>query len=262
VEPEVAAALVTSIASAGVAIASGAIALTTQKRERDTAVTLQGLKGNTEKEVARLTVELQRQAEKERRELEAEEVLTRYREPLIDAAFELQSRLYNILRKSFLTTYATRRNERREEAIKTTLFRIAQYFGWTENLRRDLQFLKFLETPETKDVVTLQAQVSAIFNTDVGYGSTFMIWKDTQRGIGELMLESEDGSKKCIGYASFLERYDQDFKPWFRTLEEALTQRNTSRNERLVELQHVLLKLVKKLDKEKTRYDYSKLHEA
>ena len=29
--------------------------------------------------------------------------------------------------------------------MRTTLFRLAQYFGWTEILRRDIQFLSFPE---------------------------------------------------------------------------------------------------------------------
>ena len=90
------------------------------------------------------------------RDLRAEEVLTRYREPLAAAAFDLQSRLYNILRLDFFRKVGNSQ-ALTEEALRTTLFRLAQYFGWTEILRRDIQFLSFPEADETRRVAQLQS---------------------------------------------------------------------------------------------------------
>src|SRR5262245_49072609 len=87
-----------------------------------------------------------RQARLERA-AKAEEVLKRYREPLAAAAFDLQSRLYNILTMDFFETFGGK--ERGDEALTTTLFRLAQYFGWSEILRRDIQFLSFPEDDDT-----------------------------------------------------------------------------------------------------------------
>ena len=52
------------------------------------------------------------------REPRAEEVLARYREPLAAAAYDLQSRLYNILELEFFEHYGS--GERAEEALRTT----------------------------------------------------------------------------------------------------------------------------------------------
>jgi len=52
----------------------------------------------------------------------------RYRQPLGAAAFDLQSRLYKVLRLDFFAKYGGE-HERSEEALLTTLFRMAQYFG-------------------------------------------------------------------------------------------------------------------------------------
>src|SRR5215218_3638040 len=98
------------------------------------------------------------------RDLDAEEVLKRYREPLAAAAFDLQSRLYNILRKEFLERFGT--GPLADEAMWTTLFRMAQYFGWTEILRRDIQFLSFPEDDETRRVAHLQAEIARCFLDD------------------------------------------------------------------------------------------------
>ena len=51
------------------------------------------------------------------------QTLATYREPLAAAAFDLQSRLYNILRLDFFDRW----EERADDAERTTLFRIAQY---------------------------------------------------------------------------------------------------------------------------------------
>lgn len=69
-------------------------------------------------QLARLT----RQLDREER---AEEVLTRYREPLAAAAFDLESRLYTILRLDFFekwgaTSSATRHSEPRSSASRST----------------------------------------------------------------------------------------------------------------------------------------------
>ncbi|MDP8909325.1 MAG: hypothetical protein M3N47_09480, partial [Chloroflexota bacterium] len=101
-----------------------------------------------EERLARLNSDLETEVHRRSalfdRELQAEEVLTRYREPLAAAAFDLQSRLYNILELNFFDKFGGS-HPRAEEAIRTTLFRLAQYFGWTEILRRDIQFLSFPE---------------------------------------------------------------------------------------------------------------------
>ena len=80
-----------------------------------------------------LAVELHRREALIDHDLRAADVLTRYREPLAAAAFDLQSRLYNILRLDFFGRFGGA-HVRSEEALRTTLFRLAQYFGWTKIL--------------------------------------------------------------------------------------------------------------------------------
>jgi hypothetical protein len=93
------------------------------------------------------------------RSLHAADVLTTYREPLAAAAYDLQSRLYNILRLDFFAKWDNT-NAHAEEAITSTLFRLAQYFGWTEILRRKIQFLSFPQDEETRKVTRLQSDIT------------------------------------------------------------------------------------------------------
>jgi hypothetical protein len=196
-----------------------------------------------------------RQAKLERAE-KAEEILKRYREPLAGAAFDLQSRLYNILCKEFFETYDG--GERAEEALRSTLFRLAQYFGWSEILRRDIQFLSFPGDQVTKEVFDLQSDIADRFLTDrLGHG--LMIWSDEQRALGELMIVEGHDRALCMGYASFCEDREGAFAPWLERLRRELP--DTGSRDRMRELQHLLRKLVLTLDPRGLR-DLDKLKEA
>lgn len=111
----------------------------------------------TDAQVARLNADLQTEVHRRTalfdQQMNAEAVLSRYREPLAGAANDLQSRLYNILTMDFFVRHEEATG-RLDEALRTTLFRLAQYFGWTEILRRDIQFLSFPQAADTRRVAT------------------------------------------------------------------------------------------------------------
>jgi hypothetical protein len=178
-------------------------------------------------------------------------VLARYRAPLAAAAFDLQSRLYNILRLGFLGKFGGK-HVRGEIALQTTLFRIAQYFGWTEILRRDIQFLSFPEAENTRKVAKLQSDISKAFLSD-GYGASMMIWADEQRALGELMIVDAHEKLLAMGFATFSQRCGDVFKPWLDRLRAELPQAEAQTRLRVV--QHLLCELVETLDDKKLRYD-------
>ena len=192
------------------------------------------------------------------RDLRAEEVLTRYRQPLAAAAFDLQSRLYNLLELGFLDHFGGD-HPRAQEAMRTTLFRIAQYFGWSEILRRDIQFLSFPEDGDSRRVAGLQAEIAKRFLTDA-YGPALMIWSDEQRAIGERMIVEEHGKVLCMGYATFGERCETAFGVWLTRVEAELPE--PSAHQRLREIQHLLCELVELLDGAHVRYAAADLQRA
>ena len=183
------------------------------------------------------------------RKARAEEVLARYREPLAAAAYDLQSRLYNILELEFFEKFGD--GERAEEALRTTLFRFAQYFGWTEILRRDIQFLNFPNDQETRRVAELQEAVSQCFRDDK-YGPELMIWSDQQRAIGELMIIEEHGKVLSMGYAAFRQHCDDTFAPWRIRMRDELPAE--SARTRMRDIQNRLCELVETLDSRRVRY--------
>jgi hypothetical protein len=184
------------------------------------------------------------------RSLVAEDVLKRYREPLAAAAFDLQSRIYNILRLDFFARFPNG-SARADDAVRTTSFRLAQYFGWTEILRREIQFLSFPQDDDTRCVARLQSDIAKSFLA-YDYGPELMIWSDEQRAIGEQMIVKEHGHVLCMGYARFRDHCDDTFAGLCGRVGSEIEAPNAE--SRLCNAQHLLCELVEKLDRERVRY--------
>ena len=184
---------------------------------------------------------------------EARAVLEKHRDPLLAAAYELQARLHNILRNDFIEEYVLGNKARKQEAaLESTLYVFAQFFGWREIIRREIQFLRFLKDEETREVGQLLRRIGEAFLTDE-FGRQFMVWRVEQRGLGERMIETSDGKPTCMGYASFIERRGT-MGEWLDPLERDLRSIDDGGRARLTRLQHLLLDLVEKLDEDRTRY--------
>jgi hypothetical protein len=199
---------------------------------------------------ADLDAEVNRRSALFERELRAEAVLMQYREPLAAAAFDLQSRLYNILELDFFEKFGAG-HARRELAETTTLFRMAQFFGWTEILRREIQFLSFPDDSETTRVIELQGKIASAFLTS-NQGEVLMVWGDEQRAIGERMIVEEHDKILCMGYARFRDEYEARFAADCEQLRAEFQQAGAEA--RLRELQHLLCDLVETLDTRRVRY--------
>ncbi len=202
-------------------------------------------------ELAFLTSRLSQQEEVTRRHLDAEEILHHYSKPLTGAAFDLQSRLYNILENNFLI-YLSSSDERRKQALDSTMFRVAQYFAWSEALRQGIEFLDYPDHEQAREVSNHLDKVTRLWATDK-HGQRLMIWSEAQRAIGELMLEERGQNLSVKGFAKFSAELDH-FDPWLGDLKMALEDGSAEKSKRLVLLQHVLVELVGKLDPEEVRF--------
>ena len=186
---------------------------------------------------------------------EAEAVLAKYREPLLGAAYELQGRFWNILRLDFLPKYYLRGDEAQKiYAVENTLYVIAQYFGWSEILRREIQFLSFADTKQTRAVAEAQQRIVQLFQSDdPELGRAFLVWRGEQRAIGELMIDAADRGQ-CLGYAGFMGRRELAFRGWLKRLEADIETLAHETTPRLLELQHALVDLIRELDPKGLRY--------
>jgi len=196
-------------------------------------------------------------AETERREA-SQDIVRRYREPLLLAAFDLQARLCNIVEDGFAARHLSSPDpDEQHYARASTLYRIADYLGWAEILRRDLQFLDLGEDSRTHALVERLDSLSRTFaNTDWYPRSAFRLFRDEQRAVGEIILEPAVGDVRqyqCIGYATFVTRLDADtaFSRWFRRLGteiSQLAQPEPGYLDRPVALQRALIDVIDILD--------------
>ena len=120
---------------------------------------------------ARSTARLQNELEERRRQATkeelVEEVMSRYREPLLRAAFDLQSRIYNIVGQRFLVRYLQRGDPANQEyACRNTMFVVAEYLGWVEILRRGVQFLDLGDVRRNQLLVERLEAIGTILSTD------------------------------------------------------------------------------------------------
>ncbi|MCF6471804.1 hypothetical protein FAF44_25905 [Nonomuraea sp. MG754425] len=216
-----------------------------------------------------LTYRLQTQA----RSRDRLDYMSRYRDALLWAAFDLQSRLFNILhgfeidrrpgRQGFTSAYLLEGTERQALYVRrSTAFLFAEYLGWVEVFRRDIQFLDLGKNEVNRQIMLALTTISRTIATSTPPDTAcFMIFRTDQRALGELMIEpdSKPGERGCLGYAAFCAKLtdDEAFAKWGHELldhvEQAARHPGLAQG-RLTKLQHQLIDLIDLLDPEGGRF--------
>lgn len=232
----------TALVVAGI---SGAVALVSASYSRRAQLDLTELIAARD----RAAKEEERQHERETREAErrsaAKIALDRYRGPLLYAAWQLGDRLDNIRHRDLLL-YAADGSGRETTTKLTTVFRVAQYFGWRELLQREVQLLRFDREEDTRLVAALIDDTIATLATASLDLAGVILWAEEQRAIGELMLLDQG----VLGYATFAKRYENTFEEWMETACEDLLSPAAPSSDRIRVLQWALFGLVTRLDEE------------
>ena len=152
-------------------------------------------------------------ASKHRREAadQATQVLRHNRDPLLRAVFDLQSRIYNIVARGFLDQYWRAGNEEEKQYARySTLWLFGQFLGWTEILRREVQFLDLGSRATNRRVqLRLNDVAAALASDSYGRDDTFVLFRSDQRAVGEFMVTERDTQNgrrpDCLGYWEFTE---------------------------------------------------------
>jgi hypothetical protein len=156
-----------------------------------------------------------------RRELRrADAQWARHLDSLAFAAEELANRIDNILGGEFLDAYAQGPHGR--EAVMSSLFRFAQYFGWSEILRRYMRDPDPRHVERMERIEGFQNAVKQAFSTDEYGAGGFMVWREAQRAVGELMITREDDVLDTKGVAGFASEFER-FRPWMSRMEALMT---------------------------------------
>ncbi len=193
---------------------------------------------------------------------QAEAVLSRYREPLLAAAHNLQARLYNIVDMSFLAAYLHCGDYDVERYARDyTVYVLAEYLCWAEIIRRDLRFLDLGNEERNRDLVQLlEASQRAI--SSERFPRPFRLFRGEQRAIGELMMiptgDTVSTQYESMGYVKFCAELDNDatFAKWFHRLRNDVDQiavASRAEASRLISLQNRLIDLIQFLDPQQQR---------
>ncbi|MFD8047098.1 hypothetical protein ACFV5E_27165 [Streptomyces chartreusis] len=188
--------------------------------------------------------------------------MNQYGASLAWAAFDLQSRLFNILSGRYLTLFLVQgTDEDAELARRSTVFVIAEYMGWVEILRRDVQFLDLGSSGPNRQVMTQLSQIAESFNRSTARHDELRLFRIQQRAIGSVMIhpDGEPGRRRCLDYAEFCERLDTDrrFAAWFSELladVDAIARDMAPAERRLRSLQRQLVELIDLLDPDAVRF--------
>ena len=196
---------------------------------------------------------------RQERRYKAEQEENKYREPLVRAAYDLQSRLYNILKQNFVGTFMIAGTQRdKDYAIANTVFVIGQYFAWTEITRTEIRFINLGADKQTRRLSHLLDEIYRLWGSDnKEYGRQFRIFAGEQRAIGEAFVDKSERGLTCIGYGEFL----ATVMPRGNSLVHALTadiralpDNLVEAQPRLVAIQHALIDLLKLLDPKGLRF--------
>jgi hypothetical protein len=132
--------------------------------------------------------ELKYAYEKEKTSAEKQEAMSKFSEPLARASYDLQSRIYNILRQGLVDIYLTHGNDRTKNyVINNTLYLIAQYFCYVELARQEVRFIDLGENKRPLQFQNLQDMISSKWLSDAEPPS-LRIFAGEQRALGETLI--------------------------------------------------------------------------
>jgi hypothetical protein len=208
-------------------------------------------KFTTDERLKHLDAQLQNERDARLARAEADKVVAKFRDPLMHAAYDLQSRIFNILEKEFLIAHYANGSEREKfYAQENTVFLVAQFLGWTELIRQEVQFLDLGVDDQTRQLRRLQNEMYSHLQNDKD-GPGFRLFAGEQRAVGELMIDRSGPLPRCIGFAAFLKSRDKAIDVWLDPLRENIRQMASAPRifeSRLIKIQRSLIDLLLFLD--------------
>jgi hypothetical protein len=207
---------------------------------------------------ARQAQELERELRRESAAEAAKRILNQYRDPLLDAAQTLQSRLGNIVKGQYLVKYLHCGDPVEERYARDfTVYAVAEYLCWAEIVRRELRFLDDGGNEGNTRLLALLAQAQVSFQAD-RIPLPLRAFRGQQRAIAEIMMiptnAPEGPRSEAMGYAAFCKKLDTDadFAAWFQRMRfediPTIAEHGEAVNTRLAILSHDMIDLIDFLD--------------
>lgn len=191
---------------------------------------------------------------------EAEKAMSKYRDPLLLAAYDLERKLW-VIANGDARLHLEGSEEQRQYLYQRTCFQVGQYFAWTYILRNETQFLRFSKGKRTKLHTRALGKISEEFSEWRSDSYAFRIWTGEQEALGEeMMIEKgeKEGQRICMGFGTFRERWTagKSDDPLFVRLKndidamsmEQKGMHHSGNKDKILRVQHLLVDLVDELD--------------
>ena len=247
-------AIIVAIIAGAVSIASAALSVWTQRH------TVAATSATAER-VSILEEGRQIRAEQRTKDQLAEQIQARYREPLLLSAFELQSRIWNMLEAG---GFRLPSGPEHDYLVEHTPYLIAQYLGWVEVMRREVQFLDLGAAVQTRNLNRILDKIATAFAA-TRFPPAIRLFRGQQEAIAGEVIQfggapSGDQRLTVIGFSEFARRLQSDdpgFARWFTEIRSDLGRWATgddTAGPRLALLQNSLMDLVKFFDPQQLRF--------
>ena len=185
-------------------------------------------------------------------------------EPLLQAAFDLQSRIANIYECCFFSFHEPDRERYRLYTEESTIYRIAQYFCYVEILRKESLYVNLTKPREIKKTLSLLHHIERAWSSDKIHGEELRIFADEQRYIGECLFCEKDGKLSCMNYRDFIKLWSRkedvildEIRADVRKIAGDASYRIASH--RMVKVQNLLIDLIEARDNPHSRFPADKL---
>lgn len=193
------------------------------------------------------------------REQARRDLVSRYRDPLLQSAALLASRLRHAvdLFTGEPVHQAAPGTKRQDDYNRyESLYRLSAYLGWVQILNREAHFLDLGSRSRNRRLMGRLGKVKGALSghTEKGGEDLFLLLGGEQQAIGELMIDPESPDRpRCLGYVSFRRKYrdDPEFREWFSPLLEEignLVGNPQQAASRLITVHNALIELILFLD--------------
>lgn len=147
-------------------------------------------------------------SDQRKRNEETQKLVAKYRDPLMLAAHDLQSKTWSIT-DGGVATHILSAGAREQANMRVyPAFLVGQYLSWVFILRRQVQFLKFSTNEKNNQLTDKLAQITEAFAGSSGHlawkrEEPFRLYRSQQMAIGEILTVKEGDELYCMGYAEF-----------------------------------------------------------
>ncbi|MBI4786913.1 MAG: hypothetical protein HY782_07705 [Chloroflexi bacterium] len=141
-----------------------------------------------------------RRKQAEQKETAQQDTFQRYRYPLFRAAYDLQSRLYNLM--STGRRLLDPDHPGRSYMVDSTVYLIGQYFCWLEIVRHQGGHFRFEKPEQTETFNRIAEQIESEFSTRDN-NNPLCVYRLQQRELGEMLIVDGPQGEVCVSYSGF-----------------------------------------------------------